>query len=133
MHSCNLQTSDLWHPYKHPYNAGAEHIGFSPTRWTFLAPSVRRRQEFGGVGHLKRGLVFSPLVGPAWPVVPRLPLDPNFCSPVRSLSCGLSFLFFRAQIPYSCRSHSSRLWTHLILCKISSCLGNTPSPFLPFS
>ena len=29
------------------YNDGAEHVGFSPTRQTLLAPSVKRREVFG--------------------------------------------------------------------------------------
>ena len=28
------------------YNAGTEHVGFSPTRQTFLAPNVKRREVF---------------------------------------------------------------------------------------
>ena len=31
----------------HPYNAGTEHVGFSPTRQTLLAPSAKRREVFG--------------------------------------------------------------------------------------
>ena len=31
----------------HPYNAGTNHVGFSPTRHTLLAPSARRREVFG--------------------------------------------------------------------------------------
>ena len=30
-----------------PYNAGTEHVGFSPTRQTLLAPSPKRREVFG--------------------------------------------------------------------------------------
>ena len=32
----------------HPYNAGTEHVGFSPTRQTLLAPSAKRREVFSG-------------------------------------------------------------------------------------
>ena len=35
------------HKPSHPYNAGAEHVGFSPTRQTLLAPSAKRREVFG--------------------------------------------------------------------------------------
>ena len=31
----------------HPYYAGTEHGGFSPTRQTLLAPSAKRREVFG--------------------------------------------------------------------------------------
>ena len=31
----------------HPYYAGTEHVGFSPTRQTLLAPSAKRREVFG--------------------------------------------------------------------------------------
>ena len=31
----------------HPYNAGTEQVGFSPTRQALLAPSARRREVFG--------------------------------------------------------------------------------------
>ena len=31
----------------HLYNAGTEHVEFSPTRQMLLAPSVRRREAFG--------------------------------------------------------------------------------------
>ena len=30
----------------HPYNAGTEHVGFSPTRQALLAPSTKRREAF---------------------------------------------------------------------------------------
>ena len=30
----------------HPYYAGTEHVGFSPTRQTLLAPSAKRREVF---------------------------------------------------------------------------------------
>ena len=30
------------HRPSHPYNAGTEHVGFSPTRQTLLAPSAKR-------------------------------------------------------------------------------------------
>ena len=32
---------------EHPYYAGTEHVGFSPTRQTLLAPSAKRREVFG--------------------------------------------------------------------------------------
>ena len=32
----------------HPYYAGTEHVGFSPTRQTLLAPSANRRGELFG-------------------------------------------------------------------------------------
>ena len=35
----------LW--TSHSYYAGTEHIGLSPTRQTLLAPSAKRREEFG--------------------------------------------------------------------------------------
>ena len=31
----------------HPYYAGTEHVGFSPTRQTLLAPSAKRRAVLG--------------------------------------------------------------------------------------
>ena len=31
----------------HPYNAGTENVGFSPTRQTSLAPSAKRREVLG--------------------------------------------------------------------------------------
>ena len=31
----------------HPYNAGTEYVGFSPTRQTLPAPSAKRREVFG--------------------------------------------------------------------------------------
>ena len=31
----------------HPYNAGTEHVGFSPTREKSLAPSANSREVFG--------------------------------------------------------------------------------------
>ena len=31
----------------HPYNPGTEHVGFSPTPQTLLAPSAKRREVFG--------------------------------------------------------------------------------------
>ena len=33
---------------EHPYNAETEDVGFSPTRQTFLARSVKPREVFGG-------------------------------------------------------------------------------------
>ncbi|CAN0422214.1 unnamed protein product, partial [Laminaria digitata] len=36
-----------YHRPSHPYNAGTEHVGFSPTRQTSLAPSAMRREVFG--------------------------------------------------------------------------------------
>ena len=35
------------HRPSHPYKAGKEHVGFSPTRQTFLAPSAKRREVEG--------------------------------------------------------------------------------------
>ena len=35
------------HRLSHPYNAGTEHVGFSPTRQTSLAPNAERREVFG--------------------------------------------------------------------------------------
>ena len=43
--------SHIWpyaHRRSHPYNAGTEHVGFSPTRQTLLAPSAKRREVEGG-------------------------------------------------------------------------------------
>ena len=31
----------------HPYNAGTEDVGFSPTRQAFLAPCAKNREVFG--------------------------------------------------------------------------------------
>ena len=31
----------------HPYYAGTEHVGFSPTRQTLLVPSAKRGEVFG--------------------------------------------------------------------------------------
>ena len=35
------------HRPSHPYHAGKEHVGISPTRQTLLAPSAKRRAVFG--------------------------------------------------------------------------------------
>ena len=35
------------HRPSHPYYAGTEHVGFSPTKQTLLAPSAKRRVVFG--------------------------------------------------------------------------------------
>ena len=35
----------------HPYNAGTEHVGLSPTRQTLLAPSVKHIDEVFGESH----------------------------------------------------------------------------------
>ena len=35
------------HRPSHPYNAGMEHVGFTPTRQTSLAPSATRREVYG--------------------------------------------------------------------------------------
>ena len=35
------------HRPSHPYNAGTEPVGFSPTRLTMLAPSAKGREVFG--------------------------------------------------------------------------------------
>ena len=37
----------IWYIPSHPYYAGTEHVGFSPTRQTLLAPSAKRREVFG--------------------------------------------------------------------------------------
>ena len=37
----------IWYRPSHPYYAETEHVGFSPTRQTLLAPSAKRRQLFG--------------------------------------------------------------------------------------
>ena len=36
-----------YHTPSHPYNAGTEHVGVSPTRQTSLAPSTKRGEVFG--------------------------------------------------------------------------------------
>ena len=36
------------HISSHPYDAGAEHAGFSPTRQALLAPSLAKRREGAG-------------------------------------------------------------------------------------
>ena len=36
------------HRPSHPYDAGTEHVGLSPTRQTLLAPSAKRRDGGGG-------------------------------------------------------------------------------------
>ena len=35
------------HRPSHPYNAGTEHVGLSPTRQKLLAPCAKRREVFG--------------------------------------------------------------------------------------
>ena len=44
-----------------PYNAGTEHVGFSPTRqaMTLLAPSAKRREVFGELHSAKNRLCSS--------------------------------------------------------------------------
>ena len=42
MHGRSRMTID-----SHPHNAGTEHVGFSPTRQTLLAPSAKRRKVLG--------------------------------------------------------------------------------------
>ena len=37
----------IWDRPSHPYKAGTEHVGFSPTRQTSRAPSAKRREVFG--------------------------------------------------------------------------------------
>ena len=44
MHSRSRMT--IWYRPSHPDNAGTEHVGFSPTRQTLLAPGAKRREEF---------------------------------------------------------------------------------------
>ena len=41
-----LQSYD--HRPSHLYNTGMEHVGFSPTRQTLLAPSAKRREVLSG-------------------------------------------------------------------------------------
>ena len=36
----------MFRPFQ-SYNAETEHVGFSPTRQTLLAPSAKRREVFG--------------------------------------------------------------------------------------
>ena len=37
----------VWYRPSHPYNAGTEHVGFSPTRQALLATSAKRRRVLG--------------------------------------------------------------------------------------
>ena len=41
-----------------PYNAGTEHVGFSPTRHALLAPSVKRRGVLGE-SHIMRAASYN--------------------------------------------------------------------------
>ena len=45
--ACHASPQSHDHSPSHPYNAGTEHVGLSPTRQTFLAPSAKRREMFG--------------------------------------------------------------------------------------
>ena len=46
MYSCHAWKRSYYHRLSHLYNAGKEHVGFSPTRQAFLAPSAKRREVF---------------------------------------------------------------------------------------
>ena len=54
-----LAAGSYGHRLSHPYNAGTEHVGFPPTRPTFLAPSAKRREVFDG-SHEEGGGLVSP-------------------------------------------------------------------------
>ena len=43
------------HRPSHRYNAGTEHVGFSPTRQALLSPSAKRRDTFRGNGGRRAG------------------------------------------------------------------------------
>ena len=45
--SCHAWPWSYDHRPSHPYNAGTEHVGFSPTRQTLPAPSAKRREVIG--------------------------------------------------------------------------------------
>ena len=45
--SCLAWPQSYDHRPSHPYKTGTEHVGFSPTRETLLAPSAKRREVFG--------------------------------------------------------------------------------------
>ena len=47
VYSCHAWPYSYGHRPSHPYNAGTKHFGFSPTRQTLLAPSVKRREVLG--------------------------------------------------------------------------------------
>ena len=44
---CNASDMIIVVRPSHPYNAGTEHVGFSPTKQISLAPSTMRREVFG--------------------------------------------------------------------------------------
>ena len=48
VYSCYAWPHSYDHGPSHPYNAGTEHVGFSPTRQTLLVPSAKRREILGG-------------------------------------------------------------------------------------
>ena len=50
------------HRPSHPYYAGTEHVGFSPTRETLLAPSTKRREVFGESHEGRTAYFQDPLV-----------------------------------------------------------------------
>ena len=45
MHGRSRMT--IWYRPSHPYYAGTDHAGFSPTRQTLLAPSAKHGEVFG--------------------------------------------------------------------------------------
>ena len=45
--SCHAWQLSYDHRLWHPYYAGTEQVGFSPTRWILVAPSAKRRQMLG--------------------------------------------------------------------------------------
>ena len=47
VYPCHAWPWSYDHRPSHPYNAGTEHVGFSPTRQTLLATSLKRREVFG--------------------------------------------------------------------------------------
>ena len=50
MYSVCAWPSSYDHRPSRPHYAGTEHVGFSPTRQTLLAPSAKRREVFGMSG-----------------------------------------------------------------------------------
>ena len=47
MYSVRTWPQSYDHRPSHPYYAGTEHVGCSPTRQTVLAPRAKRREVFG--------------------------------------------------------------------------------------
>ena len=45
--SCMAVVVSYGYRSSHPYNVGTEHVGFSPTRQTLLAPSAKHREVLG--------------------------------------------------------------------------------------